>query len=137
MDAAVSLHLFQALTISAIGTNLIDHGTPLAPLTVGGAAAFGTAGGLSLGGDVMVDLNLHKQFSGPKMLIGGGIEYLTQGLIPLRLGYVYDQGRHKNAITGGLGYLDQRFGIQISFRQMLNGAHKDTTLFASIQYFVQ
>jgi len=61
---------------------------------------------------------------------------LTQGLVPLRLGYAFDQGRKTHALTGGVGYLDQRFGIQLSVRQLLS-RHKDTTLFASIQYFVQ
>jgi hypothetical protein len=136
MDAAVTLRLFESLAISALGTNLIDHGTPLAPLSVGGSASF-LLGQLSVGGDVMADMNLHHQFSGPKLTMGGGLEYLTQGLVPLRVGYLYDQGRHTQAITGGVGYLDQRFGIQFSFRQPLTGQYKDTTLFASIQYFVQ
>lgn len=135
LDAAVTLRLFQGFTLSAIGTNLIDHKTPLAPLMVGGAAAF-TLGSISIGADLLTDLNLHDQFSGAKLLVGGGLEYLTQGLIPLRLGYAYDQGRHTHALTGGVGYLDQRFGLQISFRQLVTNP-KDTTLFASVQYFVQ
>jgi hypothetical protein len=135
LDAAVSLHLFESLTISALGTNLIDHNTPLAPTMVGGAVAFGTKQ-LSIGADLLYDLNLHGEFAGPKMQVGGGLEYLTQGLAPLRIGYAFDQGRHAHALTGGVGYLDQRFGIQLSVRQLLN-AHKDTTLFASVQYFVQ
>jgi hypothetical protein len=136
MDAAITLRLFEGFAISAIGTNLIDTGTPLAPLLVGGSAAFG-GNGFSLGGDVLVDLNLHDAFNGAKLLMGGGLEYLTQGLVPVRIGYTYDQGRRTHSISGGLGYLAQRFGIQFSMRQMLNGAHKDSTIFATIQYFVQ
>jgi hypothetical protein len=136
MDAAVTLRLFESLTLSAIGTNLINTDSPLAPLMVGGAASFGSSY-FSVGADVMVDLNLHDSFSGPKVLAGGGIEYLTQGVAPLRIGYVYDEGRHTNAITGGLGYIDQRFSIQLSVRQVLDGGYKDTNLFSSIQYFVQ
>lgn len=135
LDAAVTLRLGQSFTLSAIGTNLIDHKTPLAPLMVGGAAAF-MLGNISLGADLLTDLNLHNRFNGAKIQVGGGLEYLTQGLIPLRIGYAYDQGRHTHALTGGLGYLDQRFGIQLSVRQLVKGP-KDTTLFASIQYFVQ
>jgi hypothetical protein len=136
MDGAVSLRLFEGFTISALGTNLINTDSPLAPLMVGGSAAFGT-GGVSLGGDVLVDLNLHGEFSGPKLQVGGGLEFLAQAVAPLRIGYVYDQGRRTNALTCGIGYLDQRFGINASMRQLLNGAHKDTSLFFSVQYFVQ
>lgn len=138
LDASITLRLMDGLSISALGYNLVNTQntkSTLAPMLVGGSVAFGK-GSLSLGGDVLVDLNMHDQYSGAKLQVGGGLEYLTQGVAPLRIGYLYDQGRHQQAISAGLGYLDTKFSIQLSLRQYVAGA-KDTTLFSAIQYFVQ
>lgn len=136
MDAAATLRLLEgALSVSALAYNFINTDSPLAPVKVGGSIAFGREA-LSLGGDLLVDLNRAHVYDGAKIQVGGGLEYLTQGLVPLRLGYFYDQGRHQQAVTFGLGYLDRKFGVQISVRQMVAGS-KDTLLFSSIQYFVQ
>lgn len=135
MDAALTIRPFEGFTISGLAYNVINTKSPLAPMLVGGSVSFGKDA-ISLGGDVLVDLNMHKQFSGVKLQIGGGIEYLTGGVAPLRAGYLYDQGRQQHAITFGIGYLTKQFSAQISLRQYVAGA-KDTTLFSAIQYFVQ
>jgi hypothetical protein len=134
MDAAATLHPIEGISIAALGYNLIDTGSPLAPLMVGGGLAF-SKGSFSIGGELLVDLNTHEQFSGPKLTAGGGVEFLAQGLAPLRLGYQYDNGRHQHAVTAGVGYVDQRFGAQLGLRQVV-GDYKDTTLFSAVQYFI-
>jgi hypothetical protein len=136
LDAAVTLHL-EGLSISALGYNLIDPDSPLAPLMVGGSLGYATQTGITLGGDVLVDLNTHNTFTGgAKLLAGGGLEYLAQGTIPLRAGYMYDTGREQHSVTGGLGYVTQQFGAQFGLRQTVSGV-KETTLLLGIQYFVQ
>jgi hypothetical protein len=135
MDAAATLRLFEGLSIAGLAYNLIKTRSPLAPLLVGGGVAF-SKDLLSLGGDVLVDLNQHGLFSGPKLLVGGGIELLVQSVAPLRLGYQYDDGRKQHAVTAGVGYVDQRFGVQLSLRQVV-GDYKDTMLFSALQYFIR
>lgn len=135
MDAAISLRPVPGLALAALGYNLIDTDSPLAPLMVGGSAAF-TSSGLTVGGDLLVDLNTHGAFDGSKLQVGGGGEYLVQGTIPLRLGYMYDQGRLQSYLTAGFGYVDPRFALQMSLRQSLNGG-SETTLFAALQIFVR
>jgi hypothetical protein len=136
MDGAVTLRLSESFQLSALIYNFIDTDTPLAPFMVGGSAGFSISPGFTLGGDVLVDLNTHDAFNGVKLQAGGGVEYLASGTIPLRIGYQYDQGRHQNSVTGGLGYVDQRFGAQISVRQAVSGV-KETNLFLTFSYFVQ
>jgi len=134
MDGAATIRPIQGLSISALALNFIDKHSALAPMMVGGSVAFGTSL-WSLGGDGLIDLNKHGLFNGPKLKIGGGFEYLAEGVIPLRIGYSYDQGRHRHAITGGLGYVDQRVGVQLSMRQSVAG-RAETVLMAALQYFV-
>lgn len=137
MDASLTLRPIAGLSISGLAYNLIDTKSPLAPMMVGGSAAysFGRTG-FGLGGDILVDLNTHKSFDAAKLLVGGGIEFLAQGVIPLRAGYLYDQGRDQHGVTAGLGYVDQRVGIQFGLRQMVAGGN-ETTLMGALQYFVQ
>ncbi len=135
LDAAVTLRPLPGLSIAALAYNLIDTDSPLAPRMVGGGVAF-SSGGLTIGGDLLVDLNDHGLFSGPKLFAGGGLEYLAAGLAPLRIGYAYDQGRQQNFLTGGVGFVDPRVGVQFSLRQSLNRG-SETSLFFGVQYFVQ
>ena len=137
MDAALTLRPIRGLSISGLAYNLIDKKSPLAPMMVGGSAAFSFGNtGFGLGGDLLVDLNTHKSFDGAKMLMGGGLEFLAQGVIPLRAGYLFDQGREQHGVTAGLGYVDQHVGVQLSLRQMVVGG-SETTLMGAVQYFVQ
>jgi hypothetical protein len=137
MDASITLRPIAGLSISALSYNLIDTKSPLAPLTVGGSAAYSVVGsGFGFGGDVLVDLNTHKAFNGPRLTMGGGLEFLAQGTIPLRAGYIYDAGRDQHGVTAGLGYIDQHVGVQASIRQIVVGGN-ETTLMGALQYFVQ
>jgi len=135
MDAAITVRPMAGVAISGLAYNLINTHSPLAPMLVGGSLSFGRDQ-LALGGDVLVDLNQQKQFNGVKLQVGGGLEYLTAGVVPLRVGYLYDQGRHQHAVTAGFGYLTDKFSAQISLRQYVDDP-TDTTLFSAVQYFVQ
>jgi hypothetical protein len=135
MDAAATLRPVAGFALSALAYNIIDTHSPLAPMTLGGSAAF-SLGPLTVGGDVLVDLNKQKLFNGPKLLLGGGLEFLASNVAPLRVGYAYDQGRKQSFVTGGIGFVDQRAGIQLSLRQSAGGVH-ETSLFLGLQYFVQ
>ena len=135
LDAAFTLRPVEGLAIAGLAYNLIDTESPLAPMMVGGGVAF-TSSGLTLGGDMLVDLNRHGLFEDPKLFFGVGVEYLARGLAPLRIGYAYDQGREQNFVTGGVGFVNPRFGAQFSLRQSVSG-DRETSLFFGVEYFVQ
>jgi hypothetical protein len=136
LDAALTLRPIESLSISALGYNLIDTESPLAPLMVGGSVGLRVADQLMLGGDVLADLNTHDSFDGTKLVLGGGLEFLASGVVPLRGGYQFDQGRKQHAVTGGVGFVDTRFGLQVGLRQVVAGG-KETHVMAALQYFVQ
>ncbi len=137
LDTNVTLRPIRGLSISGLAYNLLDTKSPLAPMMVGGSAAFSVGNrGFGFGGDVLVDLNTHKAFDSAKLLVGGGLEFLLEGHIPLRAGYLYDQGRDQHGVTAGVGFVEQRVGVQMSVRQIVVGG-SETTLMAALQYFVQ
>jgi len=135
LDAAITIRPIPGLSIAGLAYNLIDTKSPLAPMSAGGSVAF-NAGLLTVGGDVLVDVNKLNLYSGPRIYGGGGLEYLASGILPLRVGYAYDQRRAQSFVTGGIGYMDPRYAIQISLRQSVNNG-SETSLFFGAAAFVQ
>ena len=132
LDASVLVTPTTGLRLVAFGYNLIDLHSPYAPLTVGGGAAF-SGETFTLGADVLVDLTTYDV---AEWTLGGGAEYLAGGQVPIRLGYTYDHGRHVHTVTGGVGYVDQKVGVDLSLAQDVRG-DSDTRLLATLRYFVQ
>jgi hypothetical protein len=133
LDASVTLVPVEGLSIAGFGYNLIDRDSPLAPMRVGGGASYSFGETFSVGGEGLVDLST---FDHATVIAGGGVEYFAGGLVPLRFGYRYDSGRDIHSVSGGLGYVDQQVGIDVSLRQDVDGA-SDTKLLFSLRYHVQ
>ena len=75
MDASLTLRPIAGLSIS-VCLQRDRHQVPPGSFDggwLGGLQLGGT--GFGLGGDVLVDLNTHKSFDGPKLLVGGGLEF--------------------------------------------------------------
>ena len=131
LDASIRVHPVEALSLVALGYNLIDTGSSLAPMLVGGGAGL-TFGGLTIAGEGLVDLTT---FDHASVIAGGGVEYLAAEIVPIRAGYRFDSGRDTHYVTGGIGYVDQHVGADVSVRQGVAGL-KDTQLVLSFRYHV-
>lgn len=132
MDASLTIQPTQGLRMVAFGLNLIDLESELAPLTLGGGAAFSVENVFTIGADVLVDMTTYEQ---AQWALGGGAEFLAGGQVPLRAGYEYDRGRRVHTVTGGVGYVTQKVGVDLSLAQEVSGAD-ETRLLAAIRYFV-
>jgi hypothetical protein len=100
--------------LGAVGYNLTNTGSVLAPLMFGGGLGF-KAGDLTIEGNAVgVDRTTWGAWKTRAML---GVEYLAGAHYPLRVGYTYDQGSKRQAISFGLGYVDQSFAIDAAMRQ--------------------
>jgi hypothetical protein len=132
MDGSIAIAI-DMLRIAAIAQNFIDIGSLLTPLRVGGGASLLIGDFLSLNVDALGDLNT---FENPELLFGAGVEFLAGGIVPLRAGYRFDSGRGTHAVTGGLGYVDNKFGIELALRQEVGGTEL-TEVMLGLRYFVQ
>ncbi|QQR90810.1 MAG: hypothetical protein IPJ88_03480 [Myxococcales bacterium] len=132
MDASLRVTLADSFHIAALGYNLIDLESALAPVTVGGAASFQVMDAFSVGTDVLFDLSTYDN---AEMQIGGGLELFVQEVMPLRIGYFYDAGLDLHAVTGGIGYVGKMVGMELSLRQQASGGN-DTYVMTSFRYFV-
>lgn len=134
LDAALRVSPAEGFHIVALGVNLIDLESALAPVQVGGSASYTIGGVFTLGFDILA--NLSKGVDGAPLLAGGGLEWLSGGHVPLRVGYIFDELRATHVFTAGLGYVDQKVGIDLAMRQDVAGQN-DTLLMASFRYFVR
>jgi hypothetical protein len=112
-DAGLAVSLGEAIRLGAVGYNLTDPGSPVAPLMVGGGL------GVKLG-DLVVEGNVvgvdRRTWGAWKTRVQLGLEYLVADHYPLRIGYLFDQGARRHAVSGGLGYVDRSFAIDLGVR---------------------
>ena len=134
LDAALRVSPASGFHLAVLGLNLVDLETGLAPVQVGGSASYTMGGVFTIGADTLV--NLSRGVDGAPLLVGGGVEWLTGGRVPLRAGYVWDELRDTHVFTAGLGYVDQKVGIDLALRQDVAGQN-DTLMMASFRYFVR
>lgn len=132
MDGSIAVAI-DILRIVAVAQNFIDVGSLLTPFRAGGGASLLLGDFLTLSVDVLADVST---FENPEALVGGGVEFLAGGIVPIRAGYRYDSGRTTHAVTGGLGYVDQKFGVEFGLRQEV-GDTDGTEIMLSLRYFVQ
>lgn len=132
IDAAIGIHPSEGVHLSLLGYNLINQHAAYAPVMAGGSLGFNVGEALTLGGDVIADFTT---FGRAAVTVGGGIEYLHDATIPLRLGYMFDGGRDLHYVSAGVGYNDQKMGVELGLQQGVSGTN-DTRLVAAIRYFV-
>jgi len=132
LDAAIGIHPSEGIHLSLLGYNLINQHAAYAPVMAGGSLGFNVGEALTLGGDVIADFTT---FGRATITAGGGIEYLHDAKIPLRLGYMFDGGRDLHYVSAGLGYNDQKMGVELGMQQGVSGTN-DTRLIAALRYFV-
>ena len=136
-DASVRVTPIPGLHIAALGYNLIDVGSPLAPIQAGGSISYTIDSTFTLAFDGLADFTTFQNEDGsmrPEALIGGSAEYFT-GEVPIRAGYIFDSGRGLHYVTAGVGWMNREMGIDIACRQQVTGP-LNTWLLASYRYFI-
>jgi hypothetical protein len=132
MDASLRVMPLEGLQFDLGVLNFIPMDSPFVPLTMAGGVAFAIMPALSIGADVLADMST---FDKAQLLLGGGIEYLGGSSVPIRLGYSVDLARETQFLGAGIGYTDQRIGLDLGLRQQVKGGH-DTRVMGAVRYHV-
>jgi hypothetical protein len=68
-----------------------------------------------------------------------GVEYLLDDHYPLRLGYRYDEGQHTQAVSFGVGYIDQQFSLEFGLRRTFGDSAyaPSTPIVINLAYFLE
>ena len=67
-------------------------------------------------------------------MLGG--EYLAEDHVALRGGYRYDEGAVSHAITGGIGYVDTAYELDLALQRVVSGASA-TAIIIGFKYHVE
>ena len=114
------------------GANLSNPGNGFQPTSVGGGIGVGSRD-FFVEGDLVADFTTWQKTAVRAM---AGAEFLVGGNFPLRAGYGYDAGASVHALSGGAGYIDQSFSVELGVRRSLSG--DSYTVFAiTLQFFVE
>jgi len=141
-DAGITVKPADGLFIGVIGSNLTNAGNGFRPLSLGGGIGYGSSD-ITVEGDLVADFTTFTDAAGSsRSTMRGmlGFEYLAGDHYPLRLGYRYDEGQGTHALSGGLGYVDPQFSVDIGLRHTVSA--KDpygpvTTFVIDLQYFIE
>lgn len=138
LDAGLAVGIGQLLHFAAVGYNLTNPSSTLAPLMIGG--------GIGLQSQIVsFEVNAlgvdQSSWNAWKARLQIGAEVLLAGKYPVRLGYGWDQSYSRQAISGGVGYIDRQFAVDLGLRQEIatpsDGLAKATVMAVSVRYFYE
>ena len=171
IDAGISARLGDKFQVGLVGYNLIPLRSVEAPIGMGLGLAFKPTPMFTIALDTVIQFNQWNDYSTstPTMYgnrfvtgrLGGGIEWLIIGKVPLRLGYLWDSGPGKlsmgdpnkaaavvdpamplikglasHYLSAGLGYQGQKFAVDVSYRQKFAYGN-ESILIAGVRVFLQ
>jgi predicted porin len=131
-DAGATVKPIPELGFSLIGQNLSNPDNTFLPLMLGGGAAYGTTD-FTVEADAVGDFTTYGKTKS-RVMVGG--EYLAGDHFPLRLGYRYDEGAVSHALTGGLGYIDTAYSIDLAVQGLVSGGNA-TAIIIGFKYHVE
>ena len=145
IDTGLTLRLGDRFRLAAVGYNLIPLRSVDAPMALGMGAAFKATPAFTLAFDTVIDFDKYYQLVDVQkgtterlttVRLGGGLEWLAGGRVPIRLGAVWDSGRPGTYVTTGLGYTSTSFAIDLSYRQQVSSGI-DSRLVLGLRVFLQ
>ncbi len=131
-DAGLTVRPSSLISLAVVGTNLTNPGNSLRPLGLSGGIGVGQRN-FSIEADLGANFTTYDKTK-LRTMIGG--ELLLADSYPIRAGYRFDQGQKSHLISGGLGYLDRSFGLELSVQRTVSGP-SSTALIASLQLFLE
>jgi|SRR6185295_14855256 len=115
-DVGAMVRLFEVLTLGLSANNIIDTRHPDLSTYFTGEAAFSN-GTLSVAADVRGQL---QENAGPLLGFNAGAEIVFAEGVPVRAGWALDEAGHA-FLAGGAGWMFEGGGIDVAYRQELNG----------------
>ncbi len=117
--------------LAAVGHNLTNPGTALAPTT--GSVGFGYSNEVfSLEADGLLDFTTWGATRG-RLMFGG--ELFVADHYALRVGWRYDGGMNLHTPSIGFGYIDPRWSVEVGISHDLIADHASTLGVVSLRYF--
>lgn len=131
LDLGVTLAPIDGLRIAAVGKNLSNPGHRIAPTLFLGGVGYQT-GIVSIEAEGLADFTTHGRAAGRFML---GAEVFLADHVPLRAGYRFDEATKVHTVSGGAGYVDKRWSIELGIRRDVSATYPATLATLALRYF--
>lgn len=124
VDAGLIFRASSAVSIGAVGYNLVGEDSPQYPRALGGGLALRPTPALGITADAVWNLETEGEASAGRY--GGGIEYFYRSAsklsgYPIRAGAVYDNPTDSAWLTAGIGFTNPKMAIDIGARKQVDG----------------
>ena len=110
LDAGFQWQAESGVSLGLTAYNLTNADESEFPISWGAGVGFGS-GGFSVEADVLYNAKIGR----PKF--AGVLGYVISDLVPLRAGVSYDRATESISVSGGIGYQEFKFGIDLGYRQ--------------------
>lgn len=119
LDVGTLFRISDEFIIGVVGYNVVNSGLDqLAPISLGAGAAFTYGYVFQIAAEIRFDFTSDAD-TVPKRYHAGA-EYLIGGVVPIRLGYQYDEAIDSHFLTVGAGFRESTIGIDACYKQNLN-----------------
>lgn len=125
-DAGLVIRLADGLNLGVSGQNLTHPGVGLVPTRVGGGISYGEMKKYKIEVDGGADFDTALVTAAT---LGAGGEFWFFDALAIRAGYGFESAFTSHAVSGGLGYVGEQFGLQASVRHHLVDPGVTTILF--------
>ncbi len=131
VDLGITAIPIEGLRVAAVGKNLSNPGTGVAPTLLLGGVGYQT-GMFSLEVEGLADFTTHGRTSG-RFMFGG--EVFLANHVPVRVGYRFDEGTKVHTLSGGLGYVDRYWSVEFGLRRDVAATYPATLACLALRYF--
>lgn len=132
-DAGLIVRITSMINVAVVAHNVIGSDEAQFPRAYGGGLAFVPRSDFTIAADMRYSTvtETPRWAGGAEYYIGGGGE----SLFPVRAGYVYDSSTDAQYVTGGVGWVSSRFGLDIGARHQI-AEGDETTLQFGLRLFM-
>ncbi len=131
-DAGAAVQITDTIRAAVSGRNLTAPGTGLAPLALAGGLGWSNKT-VTFEVDSLIDFTTFGA-ARARAMVGG--EVLLADRIPIRAGYRYDAGMKTQAVSLGLGYIDQKFSVELGGRRDVVSDHPSSMVSLGVRFFI-
>ncbi|MCK6550007.1 hypothetical protein L6R52_29505 [Myxococcota bacterium] len=115
LDAGVQWRIGGGFSLGAAGYNLTNNERSELPVGWGAGIGYGVEA-FSIEGDVRYNAQIGKA------AYTGTAGYVISQLVPIRAAVTYDLANERVTVSGGIGFITQRFVADLGYQQIVNAA---------------
>lgn len=134
-DLGATIRVLETLNFAVVGYNLADLDSALAPVALGTGAAYAPLAKVTLAFDTVFDFTTYDDTRETLTSLMGGVEYLTDGGVAVRVGGGRNGPREAGYVSAGASAISELGAVDVGISRDLSGDPKLTMFVISARLF--